>query len=900
MRLRSDHMIVFWLLLALAVASPGWAVTVTTSPSGKIEICDGRELTATLSAVVYGADWDGATQSDAHDLDGPPVTATQRSLEGTFGRWGPQLSFREALEAKGARELHVRYGLTARASQRVNALCVVVSLPRARYACATVAAYSADGARLQSADLPVALRQTFLLSAREASKMEIAPGTPHAFTLLFPEPLAVGMQDNLTWGGNDYELRLNALPAGEGRDIAAGETFALSFVVAFPAPAAFALDPAMNVSRTDTRAWIPYTLPWNQAAVDISWLNDTPAGRHGFVTARDGHFVFTDGTPARFWGADVSAAACFPAQAQADAMAARMAKFGLNLVRLTHLDAFWCPTHLFSHEYGDTQHYDPEMFDRLDYLLFALKQHGIYVYLDNLVSRRFTAEDGVANAEALPMAARPYALFDPTLIALQKKFSHDLWTHVNPYTGLAYKDDPVIAITDLLNENDLNSGDVTVEPYAGAFEQRWREWAAAQHLNPDQPVRSTLERGPDALRFLDSLQRACYADMHQYLRDLGVRVPITGDAWLSGAPNYPSQATMDFLDAHAYWDHPTDDYRRCRNVPELLGNPREVGLSLAELAMSKVEGRPMVVSEWGHPWPNEYRLEGPLWKAAVGSLQGWDALLAFEYAGTGDLAADYLAGPFDVGNDPEVMGLFPAAALLFRRGDVRQSSQSAVIRWSESDLFHRPPYGVFSGQPAYRALVEATTLVTTLGGPTSGKKVLSPFAAPPTAGATFTRSDTGEFGRDWQTGVAVIDTPRSQGAFGQLPRADTLKMRDVSLRVATPFAAVMVTSLDGRTVRESRHLLVTAVGRAENTGQVFNLTRTELKQTGSGPILAEPVSGTVTIRSTAHTFQAYARGADGGRTPLGVRHPTPGQLSLELTPAARTIYYELEAVDAAP
>jgi hypothetical protein len=893
-------MIVLWLLLALAVALPGWAVTVTTSPSGKIEICDARELNATLSAVVYGADWDGAIQSDAHDLDGPPVSATQRSLAGTFGRWGPQLSFREALEAKGTRELHVRYDLTARASQRVNALCVVVSLPRARYAGATVAAYSADGARLQSADLPVALRQTFLLSAPEVSKVEIAPGTPHAFTLLFPEPLAVGMQDNLTWGGNDYELRLNALPAGEGREIAEGDTFALPLAVAFPAAATFALDPAMNVSRTDSRTWIPYTLPWNQAAVDISWLNEKPAGRHGFLAARNGHFIFEDGTPVRFWGAVVSAAACFPTHEQATAMAARMAGMGINLVRLTHLDAFWCPTHIFSREHGDTQHYDPEMFDRLDYFFFSLKQHGIYVYLDNLVSRRFTPEDGVASADALPMAARPYALFDPTLIALERKYSHDVWTHVNPYTGLAYKDDPVIAITDLLNENDLNAGDVTVEPYASSFDAQWREWAAAHHVNPDQPVRSTLERGPDVLRFIDWLQRRFYADMHQHLRDLGVRVPITGDAWLSTAPNYPSQATMDFLDAHAYWDHPTDDFRRCRNTPELTGNPREVGLSLAELSMSKVEGKPMVVSEWGHPWPNEYRLEGPLWKAAVGSLQGWDALLAFEYAGTGDLAADYLAGPFDVGNDPEVMGLFPAAALLFRRGDVRQSPQTTSIHWTEADIFHKPPYGVFSGQPAYRALVEATTLATALATPTDGKKALSPFASPPAAGKTFTHSDTGEFRRDWEAGVAVVDAPRSQGAFGQLPRADTLKMRDVSLRVATPFAAVMVTSLDGRTVRESRHLLVTAVGRAENTGQVFNLTRTELRQTGSGPILTEPVSGTVTIRSTAHAFQVYARGADGSRTPLGERHPTPGQLSLELTPAARTIYYELEAVDAAP
>jgi len=898
-RLKSDRMIVLWLLLALMLAVPGWPVTVTTNPSGNIEICEGRDLNATLSAVVYDHDWDSAIQGDARDLETPPVSATQRSLEGTFGRWGPQFSFREVLATRGERELEVRYDLTARASERVNGICVSISLPRPRYAGAKVVAYAAHGAQLQSADLSLALKETFPLFAREVRRVEVAPGTPHAFTLLFAKPLTVGMQDNLTWGGNDYGLRINALPAGEGRDIAAGETFALSFRIAFPAHTTFALDPERNVSRTDTHDWIPYSLPWNRATFDIGWLNEKPAGHHGFVAARDGHFVFADGTPVRFWGANLSAAACFPTHEQAAGMATHMAGMGINLVRLTHLDAFWCPTHLFSHDYGDTQHYDPEMFDRLDYLLFSLKQQGIYVYLDNLVSRRFTAEDGVANAEALPMAARPYALFDPTLIALQKKYAHDLWTHMNPYTGLAYKDDPVIAITDLLNENDLNSGAVTVEPYTSNFEAQWREWAAAHHVNPSQPVSSPLERGPDALRFIDGLQRNFYADMHQYLRDLGVCVPITGDAWLSSAPNYPSQMTMDFLDAHAYWDL-TDDSGRCQNAPELGVDPRKGGSTLAELAMSKVQGKPMVVSEWGHPWPNEYRLEGSLWKAAVGSLQGWDALLAFEYAGTGDLGADYLAGPLDTCNDPNVAGLFPAAALLFRRSDVRQSPQTTSIHWTDADIFHQPSYGVFSGQPAYRALVEATTLATALVAPTDGKQALSPFASPATAGHTFTRSDTGEFGRDWQSALAVVDTPRSQGAFGQLARAGALKMHDVSLRVATPLAAVIVTSLDGAAARDSRHLLVTAVGRGENTGQVFNLTRTELKQTGSGPILLEPVSGQVTLRTRQHSFAVYARGADGSRTPLGERRAISGEFSLELIPAARTIYYELEAVDATP
>ncbi|MCJ7822020.1 MAG: hypothetical protein MUQ26_02885, partial [Armatimonadetes bacterium] len=169
--------------------------------------------------------------------------------------------------------------------------------------------------------------------------------------------------------------------------------------------------------------------------------------------------------------------------------------------------------------------------------------------------------------------------------------------------------------------------------------------------------------------------------------------------------------------------------------------------------------------------------------------------------------------------------------------------------------------------------------------------------SPPTAGTTFTRADTGEFRRDWQTGVAVIDAPRSQGAFGRLEDAGTVRTSDVSVRSETPFAAIVVTSMDGRPVRESRHLLVTAVGRAENTGQVFNMTRTELKQLGVGPILVEPVTGRVTISTNRDAFTAYALDADGTRRSLGERRALSDAITLDITQASRTIYYELESVE---
>ena len=58
-----------------------------------------------------------------------------------------------------------------------------------------------------------------------------------------------------------------------------------------------------------------------------------PAGRHGFMTCRDGRLVFEDGAEARFWGANFNSAANFPPHHYSEKVARRLAKFGVNLVR---------------------------------------------------------------------------------------------------------------------------------------------------------------------------------------------------------------------------------------------------------------------------------------------------------------------------------------------------------------------------------------------------------------------------------------------------------------------------------------------------------------------------------------------------------------------------------------
>ena len=51
--------------------------------------------------------------------------------------------------------------------------------------------------------------------------------------------------------------------------------------------------------------------------------------------------------------------------------------------------------------------------------------------------------------------AKGVTIFDPTLITLQQEYASQFLTHVNPYTGLALVDDPVMAMVEIVNENSL-------------------------------------------------------------------------------------------------------------------------------------------------------------------------------------------------------------------------------------------------------------------------------------------------------------------------------------------------------------------------------------------------------------------------------------------------------------
>ncbi|MDR3012895.1 MAG: carbohydrate binding domain-containing protein [Chitinispirillales bacterium] len=222
-----------------------------------------------------------------------------------------------------------------------------------------------------------------------------------------------------------------------------------------------------------------YALPVRQASrgghyVDWSRLLDAPAGKHGFLQVRDGRLVFENGTPARFWGTNLVANDNFAADSLIDSLVTRLAKMGVNMLRLHHLDAPWTAPNIFGNTPG-TRELSKESMRQLDYLIYRCKQKGIYIFLDLLVHRDFTEADGIENRPP-DLGGKQIGFFYEKIIELQKEFNENLLNHVNQFTGVAYKDEPAIALSAFINESTIFgafSSDILTPYYRQVLNDIW-------------------------------------------------------------------------------------------------------------------------------------------------------------------------------------------------------------------------------------------------------------------------------------------------------------------------------------------------------------------------------------------------------------------------------------------
>ena len=114
------------------------------------------------------------------------------------------------------------------------------------------------------------------------------------------------------------------------------------------------------------------------------------------------------------------------------------------------------------------------------------------------------------------------------------------------------------------------------------------------------------------------------------------------------------------------------------------------GGEISRLSLQRVIGKPYIVSEYNHSAPNTFSSEAFLLICAYAAMQDWDGVFAFDYGDTrDDWDSRRITGYFPIDQHPAKMVTLPAAAALFRRGDVSslEVSRPAVVSVGDAILW---------------------------------------------------------------------------------------------------------------------------------------------------------------------------------------------------------------------
>ncbi len=642
--------------------------------------------------------------------------------------------------------------------------------------------------------------------------------------------------------------------------------------------------------------FIPYPFFHDDVPIDISFMfeDEKPAGKHGFLKVDGRDFVFEDGTKVKFWGTNFNGWGCFPEHDYAEKLAKRLSKIGLNLVRFHQLDSEWNTPNIFAFTKGKKMPggtLDARSMDRLDYLIYCLKKEGIYCYLDMFTYRRFRTEEGVENAAALLDAAKPMDYFSKKLIELQKKFCKDLWTHENPYTGLRYCDDPIFVLAEVVNESDMFSHLWNVpfpEPYHSEFLVLFDNWLIENGYDKRAKDFDLNDREDEILiAFKMYLQEKHYVDMISYMREIGVKIPINGTNHSICPANIKTQLCTDYTDAHAYFYNWSwgEFQKHCMNKSVTQA---ESSFLLCG-AYSSVDGKPVYLSEWDVPWPNEYRADGVLYSAAVGLLQGWSGYAIHTYSYSARLdrmdmlgkeiysekigGTPYRQGIFSTWNDPAKFGLFYHAAIMTRRGDVKASEtkktfkQASPTKWNEADFANNlercridSDYDFSDFAQEKEVKIDGNIL-----------------------------SDTKELFISREKNYGYIDTDLTKCAYGFLAKNGTVDLSGVKVKCDTDFAVIAMSSLTDEKITESSNILLTTVGRAQNTDAKF--VGEQMIDYGRAPVTVEVIKAEIEIETDISTYEVWAISPEGFYVGMVPTKYEDGKLTITLGTEARSMYY---------
>lgn len=457
----------------------------------------------------------------------------------------------------------------------------------------------------------------------------------------------------------------------------------------------------------------------DNALLDLRYLNEKTAGENGYIqlTPDSNSFQTENGMPIRFWSINGGDGTKDMSDADLAKFARFLAKMGVNMIRY---HGSINPTG------ANINEVDKADVNGIWRMVAAMKKEGIYSTISP-----FWAHNGHMGNPALSGWGIPgytsnedlwgVMYFSDTLKTAYKKWVKYLYTEKNPFTGIALKDDPAVALIQIKNEDGVFWWTVSSmkEGFMYIVRQKFYQWAISKYgtataiktawLNAsdskDNWTSGQLglyniwdatqsqsggknKRLSDQIQFLTETQRNFYAEIHDYYRnDLGCKQLINANNWktadanlLFDAERY-TNAACEVLAVNRYYDpahigpnagwriDPGDNYIG----KSVLFEPHQLPVNIKQ-----VKGHPMLVTESGWNLPHKYQAEGPFLVSAFMSLTGVDSYYWFSPTSSGFDPNPYFSwanlpgGQYPMHrwtcSTPGQLAMFPANALLYRKG----------------------------------------------------------------------------------------------------------------------------------------------------------------------------------------------------------------------------------------
>ena len=399
----------------------------------------------------------------------------------------------------------------------------------------------------------------------------------------------------------------------------------------------------------------------------------------------------------------------------------------------------------------------------------------------------------------------------------------------------------------------------------------------------------------DRMIFLAETEKAYFDGMRSYIRnDLGCGALVTGTI-VFGPLGLYAQSDMDYIDSHAYWQHPSfpgrpwDPANWLIEQKPMTDHPDQA--TLFEIAAERLQGKPFTLSEYNHPAPLDAQAECVPMIASFAAAQGWDGIWLFDYSGSANAwGREIMSGFFDIDTNPAKWGFVRAGAAMFRYGCIARMNGLTYVSLTSGDNMMT--------QLATLHLKQGSNMLETIG--VSREAMLNGRYVAALSGHDGHNDIEGPGARmqwtvDSGNGIYVV-----QGSGGSVYTGHAGRFAQASdgkIAISQPqLVTLTITGLGDEPsapLESQARILVTACGRCENVGMQFSPDRRTVgRNWGTAPAQIEAVRGSLVLPQGQWTCHALA--PDGSPKALVPITYADGRGTLTLSPEYGTMWYLLE------